>query len=94
MNSLNKAFVEFDLEKLEENVDEIKRKCKNVIFIFPVKCCTNDKVLELMNKKIFGFDVSNASEYNLIKNLNLESKFISVTGPLSYTLIDKDNIHV
>lgn len=94
MNSLNKAFVEFDLEKLEENVDEIKRKCKNVIFIFPVKCCTNDKVLELMNKKIWGFDVSNASEYNLIKNLNLESKFISVTGPLSYTLIDKDNIHV
>lgn len=91
---MEQAFVEFDLKKLEKNIENLKQKCKNVIFIYPVKCCTNAKVLNIMYNKLDGFDVSNINEYNLIKNFDISKKFISATGPLSYTLIDNRKIHV
>lgn len=94
MKSVDNPYVEFNLRELEKNVDELKKSCENIIFIFPVKCCTHYKVLELMNKKLDGFDISNLAEYNLINNFNFKNKFISCTGPLSYTLINKEYVNV
>ena len=61
------AYVEFDLRKFEDNLKELKTKIPNVKLIFPVKCCNNEKVLELVSKYEYGFDISNINEYNIIK---------------------------
>ena len=61
------AYVEFDLKKFEDNLKELKTKIPNVKFIFPVKCCNTEKVLELVSKYEYGFDISNINEYNIIK---------------------------
>lgn len=92
--NMNTTFVEFNLNTLEKNINELKEKCKDVEFLFPVKCCTNRKVLNIVEKLGLGFDVSNQEEYRLIKKYDLKEKFISASGPLSFTLLNQQNVHV
>lgn len=82
------AYVEFDLKKFEDNLKELKTKIPNVKFIFPVKCCNNEKVLELVSKYEYGFDISNINEYNIIKKyLNGNEKFDKSRFGEDYTLL-------
>lgn len=82
------AYVEFDLKKFEDNLKELKTKIPNVKFIFPVKCCNNEKVLELVSKYEYGFDISNINEYNIIKKyLNGNEKFDKSRFDEDYTLL-------
>lgn len=87
--------VEFDLTKLNENINELKTRTHNIDFIFPVKCCSQVDVLNIVVKNKFGFDVSNKNEYEIIKKY-LNGQFLSVSGPLSYELkrCRYKNIHV
>lgn len=89
------AYVEFDLKKFEDNLKELKTKIPNVKFIFPVKCCNNEKVLELVSKYEYGFDISNINEYNIIKKY-LNGHFLSCSSPMSYELesINYKNIKI
>jgi diaminopimelate decarboxylase len=87
--------VEFNLNKLEENIFELNKKTNNIDFLFPVKCCNHEDVLNIIVENNFGFDISNRNEYELIKKY-LKNQFLSVSGPLSYELKDCDykNIHI
>lgn len=87
--------VEFNLSKLEENIKKIKYKTNDINFLFPVKCCNNSKVLDIIADNGFGFDVSNTNEYRLIEKY-LNNQFVSVSGPLSYELSNckYHNIHI
>lgn len=89
------AYVEFDLRKFEDNLKGLKAKIPNVKFIFPVKCCNNEKVLELVSKYEYGFDISNINEYNIIKKY-LNGHFLSCSSPMSYELesINYKNIKI
>ena len=89
------AFVEFDLKIFKKNINIITEKCKGIKYIFPVKCCTNPKILEILADFSFGFDISNNNEYKKIKKY-LNGQFVSVSGPLSYQLIDQryNNLHI
>lgn len=82
-----KAGVIFDLNVLEKNVAKLLKETKNITYIFPVKCCNNSDVLDLVNKYEFGFDISNKNELKLIEKY-LDNCFLSVSGPLSYELKD------
>lgn len=87
--------VEFDLKKLENNINQIKKACPDITLIFPVKCCTNKKVLELVSKLGLGFDVSNNNEMLVIREY-IDGRFISVSGPLSKYINNNqnNNIHI
>lgn len=87
--------VEFDLNKLRENIVELKRRTNNIEFLFPVKCCNQTDVLNIIVDNEFGFDISNKNEYDLIKKY-LNGQFLSVSSPLSYELEDcrYKNIHI
>ena len=54
-----KPRVEFDLSILKNNIVKLKNKTNNINFLFPVKCCNNPKVLEMIVANNFGFDISN-----------------------------------
>lgn len=90
---MNLPVVIVDLKKFEENIKKIKSTCKGVSFIFPVKCCTNRRVLKIVCKNMDGFDISNNNEYQLIKKYQ-KNKLICSSGPLSYELKDKKNVNV
>lgn len=81
-----KPKVEIDLNILKKNIEIIKNEVTGINLLFPVKCCTNNKVLKIINKNNFGYDISNMNEYNLIKKY-LKGNFVSATGPLSYELL-------
>lgn len=87
--------VEFDLSKLNDNIKKLKYKTNNINFLFPVKCCSNSKILDIVVDNGFGFDVSNMNEFKIIEKY-LDKQFVSASGPLSYELTDcdYDNIHV
>lgn len=89
------AYVEFDLRKFEQNLKELTTKVPDIKFIFPVKCCNNEKILELVSKYEYGFDISNMNEYNIIKKY-LDGHFLSCSGPMSYELesINYKNIKI
>lgn len=90
-----KAYVEFDLRIFEQNLRELITKIPDIKFIFPVKCCNNEKVLEIVSKYEYGFDISNLNEFNLIKKY-LNGHFISCSSPMSYELenINYENIKI
>ena len=85
----------FDLSKLEKNIQVMNKRIPNMKYLFPVKCCNNKKVLELVSKNKWGFDISNKNEFKLIKPY-LKNQFVSVSGPLSYELqnCNYSNIHI
>lgn len=87
--------VEFNLKKLENNILRIKNECPGTILIFPVKCCTNPKVLELISSLELGFDISNNREIKIIKKY-MDGRFISASGPLAknINMNEYDNIHI
>lgn len=87
--------VEFDLKVLEENIFKMKKEVNNINFLFPIKCCTHNSVLELVYKNNFGFDVSNRNEMTKIEKY-LDGRFVSVSGPLSYELeqYNYSNLHI
>lgn len=87
--------VEFNLSRLQKNIDELKKKTNNINFLFPVKCCKNSKVLNIIANSGFGFDVSNKNEFKIIEKY-LNKQFVSVSGPLSYELCNckYQNIHI
>lgn len=87
--------VEFDLSILNENIQKLKNETNNIHFLFPVKCCKNNRVLNIIVKNGFGFDVSNNNEFKVVEKL-LNDQFVSASGPLSYELnhCHYKNIHV
>ena len=85
--------VEFDLSKLDRNIKEIKNRTNNINFLYPVKCCKKEEVLEIIFNNGLGFDVSNENEYKQVEKY-VKNQFISACGPLSYELNEYNNIHV
>lgn len=85
--------VEFDLTKLDRNIKEIKNRTNNINFLFPVKCCKKEEVLDIIFNNGLGFDVSNKNEYEQIEKY-VKNRFVSACGPLSYELDNYSNIHV
>lgn len=85
----------FDLSILEKNIMTLKENCKRINFLFPVKCCKNEKVFNIIKKYNFGYDISNLNEYKTIKKY-LTKEFVSVSGPKSYELdnVKYKNIHI
>ena len=81
-----KPRVEFDLSILKNNIVKLKNETNNINFLFPVKCCNNPKVLEMIVANNFGFDISNINEFKIIEKY-LTNQFVSVSGPLSYELL-------
>lgn len=59
--------VKFDLNKLKENIIELKGRTNNIEFLFPVKCCNQVDVLNIIVDNEFGFDISNKNEYDINK---------------------------
>lgn len=59
-------------------------KEKNVNFLFTVKSFPNKMVLNIANKCLCGFDVSNINEYNLLPQ-NIENQIIVINNPTSYS---------
>lgn len=59
--------VKFDLNKLKENIIELKVRTNNIEFLFPVKCCNQVDVLNIIVDNEFGFDISNKNEYDINK---------------------------
>ena len=90
-----KPRVEFDLSILENNLTKLKNETDSINFLFPVKCCTNPKVLEIIVRNNFGFDISNINEFKIVQKY-LKNQFVSVSGPLSYELLNCEyhNIHI
>lgn len=77
--------VEFNLKQLQTNIDTLVSEVSNTKFIFPVKCCNNKKVINIIANNHFGFDVSNLNELDVIKQY-LDGRLVSASGPLSYQL--------
>lgn len=90
---MDSPYVTINLNRFKENIDKIKSECKGISFIFPIKCCTNKKVLKIVNEKMDGFDVSNRNEYEIIKEYK-ENKIICSSGPMSYELKGNKNVYV
>lgn len=80
-----KANVVFDLSILKNNIERLKQQTHGINFLFPVKCCNNLAVLNIITENGFGFDISNKKEYKIIEKY-LCKQFVSVSGPLSYEL--------
>lgn len=57
-------------------------KEKNVNFLFTVKSFPHKKVLKIANECLYGFDVSNVNEYNLLPQ-NIKNQIIVVNNPTS-----------
>lgn len=89
------AYAEYNLAKLKENILKLKKNCNDIIFLFPVKCCNNDDVLNLVAKLGFGFDISNNQELKIIEKY-LDGRFISASGPLAKELqsYKYSNLHI
>ena len=86
-------YVEISLSRLKDNYINIKKSCPGVSFIFPVKCCSSEKILDVVCKYADGFDVSNMVEYNLVSHYD-KDKIISASGPMSFELLDVENVLV
>lgn len=81
------SVVEFDLKKIKNNINKLKQLTNNINFLFPVKCCYNPTVLEIINDSGMGFDVSNMNEFKIIEKY-LTNQFVSANGPISHELCD------
>lgn len=86
-------YIEYNLRMIADNYLNMKKLCHDVCFIFPLKCCTNKQMIEIIYEYADGFDVSNESEYNYIAEY-LDNKTICSTGPLSKELIKKRDVLV
>ena len=94
---MTNPYIRFDLEKLKTNIIAIKSSCPGVKFLFPVKCCSNPKVLDIAFNFMDGFDVSNIREYQKIaknENITRGTKIISSSGPLSFQNIGIKNVYL
>ena len=87
------AHIEFIVDKIVDNYLEMKRFCPGTKFIFPVKCCQNDRFLSKINQYVDGYDISNEREYKCITPY-LENRIICATGPLSMQLLNYPNVLV
>lgn len=72
-----------DLSIVENNIKRIVNNCENINFIYPVKCINNKKIIQLMNKYKFGFDLSNMNEYKLVSKYINSNTILSFSSPKS-----------
>lgn len=79
-----------DLSIVENNIKRIVNNCKNISFIYPVKCINNKKIIQLMIKYNFGFDLSNMNEYKCISKLINNNTLLSFSGPKSEYITTND----
>lgn len=87
------SHIKFNTKKLIDNIAQLKKECCGIKFLFPTKCCTNKKILQIANKYLDGFDISNKNEYKLIcQYVSADNKkIISSSGPLGFENVDVKN---
>lgn len=79
-----------DLSIVESNIKRIVNNCENISFIYPVKCINNEKIIQLMNKYNFGFDLSNMNEYRLVSKYINNNTILSFSSPKSEYIFSDD----
>lgn len=79
-----------DLSIVESNIKRIVNNCENISFIYPVKCINNEKIIQLMNKYNFGFDLSNMNEYKLVSKYINNNTILSFSSPKSEYIFSDD----
>lgn len=71
----------FKTKSILNNIEDFlykSKKLKNLKLLLPVKACSNKDLLKLFFSKGFGFDVSNQTEIEIVKDFNC---FLSIVGP-------------
>lgn len=76
----------FDISEIKKNASLLKSlEDDQIKFIFPVKSFPHASVLTMVAEVLSGFDVSNATEFNLVKDLVEEEHIIWSSSPAPWS---------
>ncbi len=94
LTQANENLMAFDIDVIVSRLKFLAyEKPNNLKVLFPVKSFAHPKVLELVNKHLDGFDVSNLNEYDLIRGHVTNSTLVWCSGPFqSEDMINLDII--
>lgn len=68
-----------DIKKFKENLIRYKGH-DNFMTLFSVKICPIPKILNMASTYVKGYDIANHKEFELLKNIDLKNKTISICG--------------
>lgn len=91
---LNPPLMTFNLDKIQSRLEILDqfRKRFGINFLFPIKAFPEPRVLELVARKLQGFEIGNLNELDLLPR-NIDKAMIWINSPHSFSGFDGLDSH-